>query len=126
MLCRRRIETKSRSMYYGKHSVAESVGEGGESAFTTFKTSITFEKGVQNKQLLRGRGGRAVCQGWGGALGSAPLDILPAAHESVRRQLTETGRGAIAYKDCFNLKRPSQPTLLHECCDNICKDLSVQ
>ena len=36
-------------MYYGEHS----VGEGGESACTTFKTfTVRFKTGVQHKELL--------------------------------------------------------------------------
>ena len=56
-------------MYYAEHGVGGFVVEGGESAVTTFKTSTTFKrvfKPTKHKQWLRERGGRAVCQRWGG------------------------------------------------------------
>ena len=63
---------KSRSIYYGEHGEVGFVGEGEQSAFTTFTTSASFQgdfnsfkTGMQHKHLLRERGGRAVCQKWG-------------------------------------------------------------
>ena len=48
-------------MCYGEHGVVGCVVEGGESALTTVKTSTSFKTGVKHKELLRERGGRAVC-----------------------------------------------------------------
>jgi len=48
----------------GQRGVVGFVGEGGESAFSTFKTlTVRFKTGVKHKQLLRERGGRAMSCG---------------------------------------------------------------
>ena len=47
-------------MYYGEHGVVGFVGDGGESACTTSKTSTSFKrvfKTFKRKELLRERGG---------------------------------------------------------------------
>ena len=41
---RQHLDLASRSMHYGEHGLGGCVLEGGENAFTTFKTYTTFQK----------------------------------------------------------------------------------